>query len=113
MVGRPTRYEVLLTQGAGHDLESIHDYISEFDRAAHADHVLDRLMQVVEGLAQFPERGSYPKELVAMGIKDYRQTTFKPYRVIYRVLGSRVVIYLIVDGRPDMQSLLARRLLGA
>ena len=48
-----------------------------------------------------------------MGIKDYRQTTFKPYRVIYRVLGSRVVIYLIVDGRRDMQSVLARRLLGA
>ena len=80
---------------------------------AIADHVLDRLMQVVEGLAQFPERGSYPKELVAMGIKDYRQTTFKPYRVIYRVLGSQVVIYLIVDGRRDMQSVLARRLLGA
>ena len=66
-----------------------------------------------EGLAQFPERGSNPKELVALGIKDYRQTAFKPYRVIYRVLGGRVVIYLIVDGRRDMQSLLARRLLGA
>lgn len=70
-------------------------------------------MEVVEGLAQFPERGSYPKELVALGIKDYRQTAFKPYRVIYRVLGNRVVIYLIVDGRRDMQSVLARRLLGA
>ena len=113
MTGTSAKLEVLLTEGAEQDLEAIHDYISEFDRAAHADHVLDRLMQVVEGLAQFPERGSYPKELVAMGIKDYRQTTFKPYRVIYRVLGSRVVIYLIVDGRRDMQSVLARRLLGA
>jgi len=33
-------------------------------------------------------------------------------RVIYRVEGSQVVIYLIVDGRRDMQSVLARRLLG-
>jgi toxin ParE1/3/4 len=33
--------------------------------------------------------------------------------VIYRVVGNRVVIYLIVDGRRDMQSVLARRLLGA
>lgn len=113
MVGRPTRYEILLTQGAEQDLESIHDYISEFDSVANANQVLDRLMEVVEGLAQFPERGSYPKELAALGIKDYRQTTFKPYRVIYRVLGGRVVVYLIVDGRRDMQSLLARRLLGA
>jgi toxin ParE1/3/4 len=113
MVGRPTRYGVLLTQGAEQDLESIHDYISEFDSVANANHVLDRLMEVVEGLTQFPERGSYPKELVALGIKDYRQTGFKSYRVIYRILGDRVVIYLIVDGRRDLQSLLARRLLGA
>ncbi|MCK6434517.1 MAG: type II toxin-antitoxin system RelE/ParE family toxin [Burkholderiaceae bacterium] len=113
MAGKPTRYEVLLTAGAEQDLESIHDYIAEFDSVANADHVLDRLMDVVDGLAQFPERGSYPKELAALGIKAYRQTAFKPYRVIYRVLGSRVVIYLIIDGRRDMQSVLARRLLGA
>lgn len=80
---------------------------------ANANDVLDRLMVVVEGLAQFPERGSYPKELMALGIKEYRQTALKPYRVIYRVIGRQVVIYLIIDGRRDMQSLLARRLLGA
>jgi toxin ParE1/3/4 len=113
MASRPNRYEVLLTQGAERDLESIHDYITEFDCVANAHYVLDRLMEVVEGLAQFPERGSYPKELAALGIKEYRQTAFKPYRVIYRVVGNRVVIYLIVDGRRDMQSVLARRLLGA
>jgi toxin ParE1/3/4 len=36
---------------------------------------------------------------------------FKPYRLIYRVVDARVIVYLIVDGRRDMQSLLARRLL--
>lgn len=113
MAGRPARYEVLLTQGAEQDLESIHDYIAEFDSVANANHVLDRLMEAVDGLARFPERGSYPKELVALGIKEYRQTAFKPYRMIYRIIGSRVVIYLIVDGRREMQSVLARRLLGA
>ena len=113
MSSRATRYEILLTRGAEQDLESIHDYIAEFDSPANADHVLDELMGVVQGLAQFPERGSYPRELVALGIRDYRQTAFKPYRVIYRVMGKQVVIYLIVDGRRDMQSVLARRLLGA
>jgi len=33
--------------------------------------------------------------------------------VIHRVFRSRVVIVLIVDGRRDMQSALAHRLLGA
>ncbi|QCX49962.1 type II toxin-antitoxin system RelE/ParE family toxin [Ralstonia pseudosolanacearum] len=113
MGSKPTRYEVLLTQGAEQDLESIHDYVAEFDCVENANHVLDQLMEVVESLAQFPERGSYPKELVALGIKEYRQTAFKPYRVIYRVLGSQVVIYLTVDGRRDMQSVLAHRFLSA
>lgn len=113
MVGRPTRYEVLLTEGAEQDLEALYDYIAAFDSVVNANHVLDRLMKVVEGLAQFSERGSFPRELVALGIKDYRQTAFKPYRVIYRILGTRVVIYLIADGRRDTQSVLACRLLGA
>ncbi len=107
------KYEVLLTAGAEKDLESICDYIAEFDCQANADYVLERLLAVVENLASFPERGSFPKELIALGIREYRQMTFKPYRVVYRVIGQQVGIYVIADGRRDMQSLLARRLLGA
>ena len=107
------KYDVLLTEGAEQDLESIYDYIAEFDCKANADYVLDRLLEVVESLTAFPERGAYPKELAALGIRDYRQTAFKPYRVIYRVMAQKVYIYVIADGRRDMQSLLVRRLLGA
>mgnify|MGYP003328833903 FL=1 len=113
MSGTKVKFEVLLTDGAEQDLEVIHDYISEFDCVANANHVLDALMDVVQSLSRFPQRGSYPKELVSLGIKEYCQTFFKPYRVIYRVTGSHVIIYLIADGRRDMQSVLARRLLGA
>lgn len=69
-------------------------------------------MEVVESLSKFPERGSYPKELAALGINEYRQTFFKPYRMICRVIGNQVIIYLIADGRWNMQSVLARRLLS-
>lgn len=113
MSGTTAKFEVLLTDGAEQDLVAIHDYISEFDCVAKANHVLDELMEVVESLSRCPERGSYPKELVSLGIKEYRQTFFKPYRVIYRVTGSHVIVYLIADGRRDLQSVLARRLLGA
>lgn len=113
MAGTSAKFEVLLTEGAEQDLEAIHDYISEFDCVANANYVLDELMGAVESLSKFPERGSYPKELVGLGIKEYRQTFFKPYRAIYRVTGNQVIIYLIADGRRDMQSVLARRLLGA
>lgn len=113
MAGAPATFDVMLTAGAERDLEAIHDYISEFDCVANANYVLDGLMDVVESLSKFPECGSYPKELVGLGIKEYRQTFFKPYRAVYRVTGSQVIIYLIADGRRDMQSVLARRLLGA
>lgn len=113
MAGAPATFEVLLTEGAEQDLEAIHDYLSEFDCVANANYVLDELIKIVESLSTTPERGSYPKELVSVGIKEYSQTFFKPYRVIYRVIGSQVIIYLIADGHRDMQSVLARRLLGA
>jgi len=111
MVSQSDPCEVLLTQCAEQDLESIYDYISRFDCVTHANYVLDQLLELVEALKRFPERGSCPKELLALGIKEYRQATFKPYRVIYRVMDKQIVIYLIVDGRRDMQSVLARRLL--
>jgi len=112
-VGSPAEFRVLLTAGAEHDLESIHDYILEFDSAAAAEHVLERLMQLVNSLAKLPERGSHPRELAGLGISEYRQAWFKPWRVIYRVIDRDVVIFLIADGRRDLQSLLARRLLRA
>ena len=112
MARHPVKYDVLITDGAEQDLESIFNQIAEFDSLANANHVLDSLMDVVEKLARFPERGSYPKELSHFGIKEYRQTFFQPYRVIYRVAGKQVIIHLIADGRRSMQTLLARRLLG-
>ncbi len=107
-----THYDVVLTRGAEQDLEAIYDHIAQFDSVADADHVLDRLLKVGEGLAQFPARGSHPGGLTVLGIRTFRQVMFKPYRAICRVVGSQVVIQLIVDGRRNMQSLLARRLLG-
>ena len=108
-----TRYEVLLTAGAERDLEEIYDYIAEFDSAARADHVLERLLRVAQSLSMFPQRGAHPRELLALGIREYRQSSFKPYRVIYRVMDGKVFVYLIVDGRRDMQALLTQRLVWA
>jgi len=106
------RYEVILTEDADFDLEEIYDYIAIHDALSKADYVLECLENVIEDLSLFPERGSFPSELLNLGIREYRQTFFKPYRVIYRVIGSIVYVQLIADGRREMVSLLARRLLG-
>ncbi len=107
------RFEVLLLEGAQRDLEDLYEYIAEHDSPVNAGYVLDRIDKALAALSTFPERGSRPKELLALGIRDYRQTFFKPYRLIYRIVERRVFVYLIVDGRRDMQTLLTRRLLGA
>jgi toxin ParE1/3/4 len=105
-------YEVALTADAERDLEDIYRYIAEHDSLTNADYVLDRLLQATEALRTDPDRGSFPKELRSLGISEYRQIFFKPYRLIYRVHAQQAVTYLIADSRRDMQSLLARRMLG-
>jgi toxin ParE1/3/4 len=106
------RFDVLLTGHAERDLEEIYDYIAGHDTPGNAVRVLNRIEKALQSMSTYPEHGSHPKELLALGIREYRQTFFKPYRLIYRSVERRVFVYLIVDGRRDMQGLLTRRLFG-
>ena len=106
-------FAVLLTNDAARDLDEIYNYIALHDSPRKADYVLERIEKVFSSLSEFPERGTYPKELLALGIREYREIFFKPYRIVYRVMENIVYVLLIVDGRRDMQFLLQRRLLNA
>ncbi|MDH5528388.1 MAG: type II toxin-antitoxin system RelE/ParE family toxin [Nitrospirota bacterium] len=105
-------YQVNITRRAADDLQKLHTYIAERDSPERAGYVLDQISSIVERLSELPERGTVPRELAALGIHEFREVFFKPYRVIYYVEGNAVFIVLIADGRRDMQSLLQRRLLG-
>ena len=106
-------FAVLLTKDAARDLNELYDYIAVHDSPRKADYVLEQIEKTFSTLSEFPERGLYPKELLKLGIREYREIFFKPYRIIYRVMDKNVYVLLIVDGRRDMQSLLQRRLLDA
>jgi toxin ParE1/3/4 len=106
-------FAVFLTNDAACDLAELYDYIALHDAYREADYVLGQIEKTFLRLSEFSERGAYPKELLALGIREYREVFFKPHRIIYRVLEKNVYILLIADGRRDMQSLLQRRLLGA
>ena len=107
------RFKVLLTKDALRDLEELYDYIAFHDTPRNADYVLDKIEKTFSNPSELPERGAYPKELLALGIREYREIFFKPYRIIYRIMKKKVFVLPIVDGRRDMQSLLQRRLLDA
>ena len=105
--------EVLLTSDAARDLEELFEYIDVHDAVQKANYLLEQIENAFHSLSEFPERGSYPKELLVLGIREYREIFFKPYRISYRVMDKKVYVLLITDGRRDMQTLLQRRLLGA
>ena len=106
-------HTVLLTEDAAADLADIVDYVAAADGPLRARRVLDRFETTLAHLEGFPERGAHPPELLELGIREYREVFFKPYRVIYRVQSPSVWVLVIADGRREMQRLLARRLLGA
>ncbi len=104
-------YKLRLTEGAEHDIEDIYSYISSRDSREKAIYVIGKIEDHVMQLNRSPERGSVVRELTQLGIHEYREIFFKPYRIIYKVIENAVYIMIIADGRRDMQSLLQRRLL--
>jgi toxin ParE1/3/4 len=106
-------FKVILTENALLDFEDIAHYIALHDGPDKAEYVGRQIEKTFSSLASLPNRGNYPQELVALGNRTFREIHFKPYRIVYRVLGNRVIVHVIADGRRDMRALLTRRLLGA
>jgi toxin ParE1/3/4 len=106
-------FDVEFSRNARRDLLAIARYVKEAEGPASAEHVFRKIQDIVNSLTELPLRGTHPRELLALGNREFRQVYFKPYRVIYKVVGDRVVIVLIADGRRDMKALLSQRLLGS
>jgi toxin ParE1/3/4 len=105
------RFRVRLAEDAEQDLVDIYRYVATHDSAEKAAYVLEQLETLCARLADLPLRGHIPPELDRIGVTSYREVHFKPYRVIYEVIGQDVFVHCVLDGRRDMQSLLERRLL--
>lgn len=103
-------FEVRITAGAERDLAEIVAFLAEREDLTIAQHVLE--VGGAGNLSRYPERGSRPKELLNLGIREFRQVVFQPYRLIYRISGKQVHILLVADERRDFQSLLERRVLS-
>ena len=89
-----------------------YDYIERHEAPGRADDVLNQIDRALQSLSEHPRRGNYPKELLELGIREYRELFFRPCRIICRVIKSNVYVLFIADGRRNMQSLLQRRLVG-
>ena len=45
----------------------------DFDTSRRADYVFDKIKEAFSNLSDLSDRGAYPKELLALGISEYRE----------------------------------------
>lgn len=102
---------VLLTADAERDLLELYRYVATNDSSAKARRLLDNIEKTINGLSTLPRWGHYPPELERIGILEFREVFFKPYRIIYEVVGQNVFVHCVLDGRRDLVELLQMRLL--
>ena len=102
---------VLVAREAEDDLVDLHGWLAARESAERADEVLDRIQNACAGLRRLPARGHVTPELARVGVFDFREVHVGPYRIIYEMGGRVVWVLAVLDGRRDIQDVLARRLL--
>lgn len=102
---------VNLTESAEADLLEIYKYVYFTDSQDAADMLYQKLFSTCTKLQNYATRGHIPPELRELGVEDFLEIHYKPYRIIYKIFGKEVFVYCIVDGRRDMQKLLQERLI--
>ena len=83
-------FHVQLTRDTARDPEDIYDYIERRASSARAQHLLGEIEKVFQSLSTHPHWESLPTKLLDVGIREYREVSFAPYRIIYRVVDEIV-----------------------
>ena len=104
-------YRITLTIVAKSDLRELFRYVEQHDSAEQANKLVNSIEQMITSLETMPQRGHCPLELLRLGNHEYREIHFKPYRIIYSIRTSEVIVNSVLDGRRDIQTLLQQRLL--
>lgn len=105
------KHQVLVIAEAEEDIFDIYKYVLRADGRGRADDLLVKLQETYQSLVEMPRRGHSPPELKRVGVRGYREIHFKPYRIIYQIVGRKVFIHCVLDGRRSLQEVLERRLL--
>ena len=105
------RFRIVWTDTAANDLLAIIDYIALRDSVESATDVHERIMAAVDALETMPRRCRVVPDLRAEGIDAYRELIVGPYRIVFGVRSTDVVVLAAVDGRRDLGELLIERAL--
>ena len=103
-------YKVFIISNAEEDILDIYNYVLKNDSEEKAEYLLNKIEETCLSLEKFPNRGHVPPELERVGVYNYKEIHFKPYRIIYEVTELIVYIHCVLDGRRSLQALLENRL---
>ena len=92
---------------AAQDLQGISDYIRA-QSPAYADLMIERILDAVEDLGNFPNMGPRVTGVRHKGVL-LRQLLVGPYRVIYRLKYDRVIILGVIHGARDLRKAMRGR----
>lgn len=105
------KYSVQFDLDAEDDLFDIYKYVALNDSIQQAGRLFEALKRSCCSLSTLPLRGNIPPELRDIGVSQFKEIRFKPYRIFYSIDGATVTVHCVLDGRRDMQTLLEERLL--
>ena len=101
-----------MVRDAEEDLLDIYEYALRNQSFDSAEKVYQTTIRATcTDLGEMPFTGHVPPELERVGVLGYREVCCYPYRIIYRVVGDRLLIHCILDGRRNLMDLLHRRLI--
>jgi plasmid stabilization system protein ParE len=86
--------EVVWSLPAADDLDLAASFIAR-DSEAYAAALVADVLDAAESLSEFANRGQVVPEI---GDESTREVLVRPYRIVYRVEPSRVVIIALVHG---------------
>lgn len=105
------RFAIVWTETALNDLLAVVDYVADRHGVDTAVDLYDKIAGAVSSLETMPRSCRIVPELEAESITGYRDLLVGPYRIMFAVRDSTVVVLTAVDGRRDLAELLIERAL--
>ncbi|MBV8635374.1 MAG: type II toxin-antitoxin system RelE/ParE family toxin [Burkholderiaceae bacterium] len=104
---------VVILPGAADDLLELQDYmLAQWDQKLWLkaeDEIFDKLEKADQGLL----KGMPIRELVQLGITDYKKIITSHHSIVLRRIDDDTYVYLVAGQKQDFKSLLFRRLMNS
>ena len=92
------------------DLQSVFDYI-KIDSEQQAIKIFSLIKSATEKLEDFPNVGRIVPELEVLNLMGVREIVIMHWRILYKVLDTKVHIVGVLDSRRNISDILNNRFL--